>query len=180
MKRLSMVSAAMALTLMGCQSQPMEKAALEPVYFKVTEPEGTSYNVPLDKDLQAYTVETCQRFGLFEPEIVFGLMERESGFDKWACSPTGDIGLMQINPITFGELQQALGTQDLSDPKQNIEAGIYILSRYEHKYKNWSLALMAYNLGETGAREYWEAGIFTSEYSRAILDNAKEIEEGHA
>ncbi|MDO9110275.1 MAG: transglycosylase SLT domain-containing protein [Desulfatirhabdiaceae bacterium] len=79
----------------------------------------------------------------------------ESGIDPAAVSWCGAIGIMQIMPATFAEIQKTLPwILSVEDPEQNIEAGIFYDRRL---YRMWSnprpeldrLALMfaSYNAG---------------------------------
>ena len=69
-----------------------------------------------------------------------------------------------------------LGTTDFLDTSQNIDAGTYIISRMLLKYEDEHKALMAYNMGENGASLNWEAGIYTSNYSRGVVAKREAIE----
>ena len=77
-------------------------------------------------------------------------------------------GLMQIHSINLPWLQEQIGTTDLSDPVQNIRAGAYILGGYLKRY-SLTDSLMAYNLGEGGAKAQWEQGIHETAYTRKVL-----------
>ena len=175
MKR-QIITLSILFGLAGCSAITSlnDEAALEPVE------KGTPsafYNISLSEELEDYTLEVCKEFEFEKPEIIFALMEKESSFNTEAISFTSDYGLMQISPINLGWLNTQLGTTDLMDPRQNIRAGVFMLDQLMDKYQNSHMALMAYNLGEHGALEYWNAGIFQSEYSQQILSSAKEIQE---
>ena len=87
----------------------------------------------------------CEEYGVL-PDVLFAVMEVESGYQLDAQN--GECyGLMQIHSINLPWLQEQIGTTDLSDPTQNIEAGAYILGGYLERY-SLTDSLMAYNLGE--------------------------------
>lgn len=77
------------------------------------------------------------------PEDLFlRLVQQESGWNPGAVSHKGAIGLAQLMP----------GTADLlrvnpHDPAQNLEGGArYLRAQYE-RFRDWRLALAAYNAG---------------------------------
>jgi soluble lytic murein transglycosylase-like protein len=83
--------------------------------------------------------------------LVLALMEVESRFDRWAVSPAGAVGLMQVMPFWPREL----GVQNqLVKVAPNIRMGCEILRYYlRMEHRNWSLALARYN-GSVGHNQY--------------------------
>ncbi len=134
------------------------------------------YDVPLDNDMQEYIQDTCDEYGLDRYDIVIALIERESTFRENVISSTNDYGYMQINECNHEWLSVELSINDFLDGEQNILAGVYILSGLYEKYEDIGLALMAYNCGEKGAKRLWEQGIYSTEYSRAIIDSAEGLQ----
>jgi soluble lytic murein transglycosylase len=89
-----------------------------------------------------------------DPALIAAVIYTETKFDA-RTSPTGAIGLMQIEPATAEFLAHRSGgtdfqITDLADPSINIAYGSYylryLLNLYDH---NLTLALAAYNGGET-------------------------------
>ena len=137
--------------------------------------EAPVYDIPLDAGLQKYTFYTCVEYGIEKHyELVLAIMWRESNFDTNAVSSTNDYGIMQINACNHKALKKKLKFVDIMEPENNIEAGIYLISRMLKKYDRHE-ALMAYNMGEAGARRQWRRGNYTSRYSRDIIDKANKI-----
>jgi soluble lytic murein transglycosylase-like protein len=81
-----------------------------------------------------------------DPQLVAAVMKVESNYDRWARSPKGALGLMQLIPQT-GE---RFGVRDFYDPAQNIEGGVRYLRFLSDKFgpANVDLMLAAYNAGE--------------------------------
>jgi hypothetical protein len=101
--------------------------------------------------------------------FVMGLIQQESTFRPNIISATNDYGLMQINIQNHKWLSEQLGIDDFLDPTQNIRAGLYILRNLFEKYDDPAKVLMAYNLGEGGAKSLWERGIYETAYSNSVL-----------
>jgi soluble lytic murein transglycosylase-like protein len=85
------------------------------------------------------------------PDLVLALIEVESRFDRWAVSPAGAVGLMQVMPFW----PQQLGVQNqLVRVAPNIRMGCEILRYYlRAENHNWSRALARYN-GSVGRNTY--------------------------
>lgn len=126
-----------------------------------------SEEIPLTPGWQAYTQDTCRRYGI-DYALMLGLMETESSF-RFDADSGWAYGICQIGYINEGWLAEE--GIDIYSKMGNIEAGCLILSDYLTRYTK-DQALMAYNMGEYGAAEEWEAGVFSSEYSEAVLQRA--------
>lgn len=137
------------------------------------------YNVPLDDALQRYTYNLCVDYEIEEYyPLVLAVMRRESEFVPTIISKTNDYGLMQINKINHKWLYEELEITDFLDEEQNIHAGVFMLSLYLHKYKDIDKALMAYNMGENGAKKCWAAGIYSTNYTRTTREQLELILSG--
>jgi len=83
--------------------------------------------------------------------LVKAVVQAESAFDPSAKSHRGAAGLMQLMPCTAARY----GVHDPADPGENIRAGVrhlkYLLQLFEN---DTTLALAAYNAGETAVRRY--------------------------
>jgi len=94
----------------------------------------------------------AKRAGL-EPELVLGLIQVESGFRKYALSPVGAHGYMQVMPFWT----RAIGDGDrrkLFHMQTNLRYGCSILRMYlDMESGNLFLALGRYN-GSRGRPEY--------------------------
>lgn len=54
-----------------------------------------------------------------------------------------------------------------------------MLSELISKYDSVTLALMAYNNGEAGAKRLWDDGIYSTSYTRNVLSKQVAIESGN-
>ena len=87
------------------------------------------------------------------PVILYGLIRRESAFNKDAHSPVGARGLMQIMPATAREIARDLnqrwsGKNSLYDPVKNLQYGSYYYQKLLNQFDgHYALALAAYNAG---------------------------------
>ena len=139
--------------------------------------EPTYYDIPLSKDLQLYTYNKCVEYGVPEHyELVLAMMWQESNYTADLISSTDDYGIMQINSCNHSWLVDLLGPTDFLDASDNINAGVYVISKLLIKYGDEHKALMAYNMGEYGASLNWQAGNYTSNYSRGVVAKREAIE----
>jgi soluble lytic murein transglycosylase-like protein len=100
--------------------------------------------------------------------MVKAIILAESGYDIYAISTKGAMGLMQLMPVTAKEL----GVENTFNPVQNIYAGVkyfkILLNRFNGDTK---LALAAYNAGIGRVKEYKGVPPFrdTRHYIRKVL-----------
>lgn len=130
--------------------------------------EVTFYDVPLSHSLQRYIYEVCADENV-PVSLVIAMIDHESQFNPEAVSDTGDFGLMQINTINHKWLAEEYRTADMLDPYQNVFCGIKVIGSYIQTYHDYNSALMAYNMGDYGAKKAWESGIKSTSYSESIL-----------
>lgn len=136
----------------------------------------TYYDIPLSNSLQRFIYEVCADEEV-PVSLVIALIDHESEFNPEVISHTDDYGLMQINTINHEQLEEQYRAADMLDPYQNVFCGIKILGSYIEKYEDLSYALMAYNMGEYGARKAWESGVKFTSYSESILELMSEYEQ---
>jgi soluble lytic murein transglycosylase-like protein len=116
-----------------------------------------SYSVPKADGLRATRSAVAERARSYDdlitehsrsngvrPALVRAVMQVESGFNPYARSPKGAMGLMQLMPATARQY----GVKNPYNPAENVRAGVAylrgLLDRYEN---NEELALAAYNAG---------------------------------
>ena len=95
----------------------------------------TLYDELIERYAQANEVRT---------DLVRAVVQVESGFNQWAKSPKGAMGLMQLMPATMREF----GVRDAYNADQNLRGGVAYLKQLLDRYDNNEvLALAAYNAG---------------------------------
>lgn len=90
----------------------------------------------------------ARRNGIPE-ELFLRLVQQESNWNAKARSHAGAIGLAQLMPGTARELRV-----DPTLPAQNLEGGAIYLKRQYDRFKDWRLALAAYNAGPGAVQRY--------------------------
>ena len=80
--------------------------------------------------------------------LAFALVSAESDFTIMARSWAGALGLTQVMPET-GMLHCALTPEQLYQPILNLDCGFSYLAMMHAHYRDWYLALIAYNRGPT-------------------------------
>jgi len=86
-----------------------------------------------------------------DPALVKAIIMAESGYNARAISNKGAKGLMQLMPATA----QALGVEDVFNPKQNISGGVRYFKQLVNQFDgDVELALAAYNAGSRNVRHY--------------------------
>jgi len=94
------------------------------------------------------------------PVILFGLVRRESAFNKDAHSSVGARGLMQIMPRTGRQIAKDLnerwpGKSDLYNPVKNLKYGSYYYQKLLNQFDgHYALALAAYNAGPNRVKKW--------------------------
>jgi len=94
------------------------------------------------------------------PVILYGLIRRESAFNKDARSPAGARGLMQIMPQTGKQIAKDLnerwsGKNSLYDPVKNLKYGSYYYQKLLNQFNgHYALALAAYNAGPNRVKKW--------------------------
>jgi hypothetical protein len=125
----------------------------------------SSTNDPVD--YMAVINNACYRNGV-DPRLVHAIVKVESDFNPYALSRKGAMGLMQLMPQTAINMN----VHNIFNPHENIDGGVrylrYLLDRYEG---NLSLALAAYNAGETAVKKWGTVPPYpeTQSYVQKIL-----------
>jgi soluble lytic murein transglycosylase len=121
-----------------------------------------------------------------DPLLVVALIRCESGFDSYAKSPVGALGLMQVMPDTGKHLASQAGfelgrTSNLYDAETNVALGTAYLAELLRRFGTLEEALVAYNAGPSGARRILaqpEARRrFVAGYPRKVAEEFRRLKE---
>ena len=100
--------------------------------------------------LHTIVIQTASRHHV-DPALVKAIIMAESGYNARAISKKGAKGLMQLMPATA----QALGVEDIFNPKQNISGGVRYFKKLVTQFDgDVELALAAYNAGSRNVRHF--------------------------
>lgn len=100
---------------------------------------------PADRQRFSPLVAQAARDYQLDQALLHAVITAESGYDPYAVSDRGAVGLMQLMPQTA----QRYGVRNPRDPAQNIRGGARYLRDLMEKFdNNLTLTLAAYNAGE--------------------------------
>ena len=164
-RAVSLVALALALTALAVYS------ARPPWYLRVVYP--LEYEHIVRGHADNYRLE---------PEFVAAVIYQESKFDASARSPSGAIGLMQLQPETAKGIALRTGggkfrVEDLDDPEINVRYGSWYLRHLLDKYGDQSLALAAYNAGQANVDDWRSHGVgIQFAETRRYVQRVRELE----
>jgi len=126
------------------------------VWFTLMEPKLRRYVKDRDQRLQILQTVFCEahRSGAtsLPPGLVMAVLDVESGFDPWAVSSAGAVGLMQVMP--FWPEKLGMRRYELTHIEPNLHMGCAILRFYlDNERLDVRKALERYN-GSIGRRDY--------------------------
>lgn len=125
---------------------PLVSGSYESVYPRLSQTQIKELMPRIDAAINTYS----KQYGL-DPKLVRAVIKEESGFQPFALSTSGAMGLMQLMPGTA----EGLGVTDAYNIEQNILGGTqylyYQLKAFDGDLK---LALAAYNAGPNAVKKY--------------------------
>ncbi len=134
------------------------------------------------EDVAGIIAEKSIEYG-FSVEFILAVMQTESSFNKYATSPVGAIGLMQLMPVTGRALAKDFGIvikdkKHLYNPQLNVMLGMYYLKKLSDRFKDMNTVLAAYNMGETAIKKLKNRkNIPVFRYARIVLKRHKKFSE---
>jgi soluble lytic murein transglycosylase-like protein len=119
----------------------------------------------------ARQIHTAAKDEGIDPELGFRLVRVESGFNPYARSRVGALGLAQLMPNTARWFDRTLTHSDILEPSTNLHVGFRYLHRLIDKYDgDVQLALLAYNRGDGAVdRDLRRGRDPENGYSRRVL-----------
>jgi soluble lytic murein transglycosylase-like protein len=119
-------------------------------------------------DLAQLATYYARAFGL-EPNLLIAVVWVESRFCIRAVSPKGAVGLGQIMPRTGKGM--GIDPARLTDPRWNLWGSARYLRQQWDTFRDWRLALAAYNAGAGAVRRFGGIPPFpeTQRYVRDVL-----------
>lgn len=125
--------------------------------------------------------EESSQYGL-DYRLILALMKIESNFQHNVVSSRGARGLLQVKPSLAKFIARDLGIkwdgrETLDEPDTNIKIGVWFLSQLMTDFRNTHMALKAYNMGPSKAKElsqdnpHWTKGfpnLVMNEYKKNI------------
>ena len=147
--------------------------------FRTTRPVDQSKSLLYEDLIQEYA-----RLNSVRTDLVRAVVQVESGYNVWAESPKGALGLMQLMPATIRQF----GVRNPFNPLENIRAGVAYLRQLLDRYANNEvLALAAYNAGPGAVDKhgqavppYKETRDYVSKVNRIAGDTSKQRTSGTA
>lgn len=112
--------------------------------------------------------ETARKYQV-SPLLVKSIIQAESSFNPLAVSDRGAVGLMQVMPSTA----RAMGINELTDPQNNITAGVRYLKNLLVLFDDDErLAIAAYNCGPEAMKRWGNAPPYpeTQNFIRRVMN----------
>lgn len=132
-------------------------------------------SIPLSASFQTWIDEKCKEYGI-STNVVMGVIKKESGFRIKVMGDNGDAyGLMQVQKKWHLDRMLKVGAKNLLNGYDNTLVGIDFLAElYRANGGNWHKTLMAYNGGQGYANSRVRSGLYSSDYSRKVMNYANE------
>lgn len=104
----------------------------------------TSWSYENQQILKRY----CDQYGV-DYELMLAVISKESGYNQWAESYCGAIGLCQVMPITIKQFNMDTGIyyDSYYSVESNIHVGVHTMAACINKFGNLYDACTAYNQG---------------------------------
>ena len=176
-----MLAAIMGMMFVGLITpDPVAPPVVVPVQepmpvFPPKQPEPYSETFGIDVDLAAKIIFYSDKHGV-DTDVAFGLVEVESGFNRYAISKTGARGLTQLLRSTAGDYVPNPTDSLLFDVDANLDLGMFYMRKMLDRFDDTAVALTAYNAGPNKiARMIRDGRKLPTYYSRTVLAVAERM-----
>ncbi|MBI9107622.1 MAG: lytic transglycosylase domain-containing protein [Spirochaetales bacterium] len=107
-------------------------------------------------DIYREEVEYAAALNDIPPQVLFGLVWKESGFEREIVSRSGAVGLSQLMPSTAEDvaIRMKRDIPDLTDPAENLLTGSWYLNWLNGYVGNKAAAVISYNGGPGRVRRW--------------------------
>ncbi|MGW6198223.1 LysM peptidoglycan-binding domain-containing protein [Kribbella sp. NPDC055110] len=132
--------------------------------------------LPTRTQMRSLIVSTAKQYGV-DPELALAVSWQESGWKQRVVSPANAIGAMQVIPSTGRFASRLVGRElDLLKPRDNVTAGVVLLSRLTGAAK-LDIAVAGYYQGLGGVKKN---GMYadTKLYVKNVLRIQTQLERG--
>ena len=115
-----------------------------------------------------------EQFGV-DRVLIASVIRAESGFNRYALSSKGAVGLMQILPTTASYINTRMNLGktniNLADPETNIILGTAYLRYLLDRFEDLRTAIIAYNAGE-GRVSGWLVEFGVETHGKKVLNTS--------
>lgn len=133
---------------------------------------GYCDEIPLTVDEQRELIEAADAFDIWYP-LAVAMVDVETSFQNIAGDGGASIGYLQVNGTLHTALMEQVGATDLWVPRDNFRTGLAYLAQQLERTDTVHKALMAYNMGPSGAAAAWKEGVYETEYSQKVVERAE-------
>lgn len=147
-------------------------------FSKSTKSSKLYTNIPFSARFQCWIDDMCKEYGI-STNVVMAVIWKESNFHIRAMGDHGEAyGLMQIQKKWHKARMRRCDAEDLLNCYDNVHVGIdYLAELYRTNNRNWHKTLMAYNGGQAYADKKVKRGIYSSDYSRKVMNKANQYKK---
>lgn len=125
---------------------------------------------PTRGEIDRIIEEKARKYGV-NPNFIKALVECESGYEVYACSKAGAMGLTQLMPETCKDM----GVKDPFSPEQNVDGGTRYLVSLLREFRDARKALYAYNCGPEVVRQGNVIPLESKRFANAVLAHFKRL-----
>ena len=120
----------------------VQESVIRPKTIEARPVQAASASTPAANPIGQVIAQVSQEQGV-DPLLVHAVIHAESRYNKYAISPKGAEGLMQLIPSTARQM----GVHNSFDTRQNVEGGVKYLRQLMGRFDDLRYVLAAYNAG---------------------------------